>query len=122
MRKIKIKNGYIFAEAKKGLEGTKIKFPSISVGATENALLSSLWAKGKTVFLNCAIEPEIQDLILFLKKLGGKINVSGRKTIIIEKMAKLKNKINHSVIFDRIEAGTYLIAGALIAKKILIKR
>ena len=64
---IKIKDGYIIAEAKNGLMGNKIKFPSISVGATENAILAACGAKGKTTLLNCAIEPEIQDLINFLK-------------------------------------------------------
>ena len=77
--KIKIKNGYIIAEAKKGLKGAKIKFPSISVGATENAITCSIWSKRKNYFiLNCAIEPEIMDLISFLKKLGCKIKISGR--------------------------------------------
>ncbi len=64
--KIKIKNGYILAEAKNGLKGTKITFPSISVGATENALLAAFKAEGRTVLNNCAIEPEIKDLIKFL--------------------------------------------------------
>ena len=65
--KIKIKDGYIYADAKNGLKGTKIRFPSISVGATENALLAAFKAKGKTTLTNCAIEPEIIDLIKFLK-------------------------------------------------------
>ena len=76
--KIKIKDGYIIADAKKGLKGTEIKFPSISVGATENALLASYNAKGNTVLKNCAIEPEVEDLISFLKKLGANIKISGR--------------------------------------------
>ena len=117
--KIKIKDGYIIAQANKGLIGTKIKFPSISVGATENALLAACEAKGETILSNCAIEPEIIDLIRFLKKLGYKIKVSERK-IIINSHNQLKKKISHKVIFDRIEAGTYLIAGALIGKKLLI--
>ena len=117
--KIKIKDGYIIAQANKGLKGTKIKFPSISVGATENALLAACEAKGETILSNCAIEPEIIDLIRFLKKLGYKIKVSERK-IIINSHNQLKKKISHKVIFDRIEAGTYLIAGALIGKKLLI--
>ena len=103
--RIKIKDGYIFAEAKKGLEGTKIRFPSISVGATENALLAAYAARGKTILSNCAIEPEIKDLVDFLKKLGCKIKISGRKiTLIANKFTK--KKINHKIIFDRIEAGT----------------
>ena len=119
--KIKIKDGYIIAEAKKGLVGSKIKFPSISVGATENALLAAFGAKGKTVLLNCAVEPEISDLISFLKKLGGKIIISGRKITIIGKNFGTK-KTYHKIIFDRIEAGTYLIAGALIGKKLVLNK
>ena len=119
--KIKIKDGYIIAEARKGLKGTKIKFPSISVGATENALLAAYGASGKSILYNCAIEPEIQDLILFLKKLGCSISVSGRKITLLRKKQNSKT-VNHKVIFDRIEAGTYLIAGALVGKKIIIKQ
>ncbi len=119
--KIKIKDGYIFAEAKKGLFGANIKFPSTSVGATENALIAAHGAKGKTILSNCAIEPEILDLISFLKKLGSKIKISGRK-ISIERQDTSKNKINHKIIFDRIEAGTYLVAGALIGKKIILNK
>ncbi len=118
---IKIKDGYIIAEAKKGLVGTNIKFPSNSVGATENALIAAHGAKGKTTLSNCAIEPEIIDLISYLKKLGSKIKILGRKIIIIGKEKKTK-KINHRIIFDRIEAGTYLIAGALIGNKITINK
>ena len=118
--KIKIKDGYIVADAENGLKGTKIKFPSISVGATENALLAASGAEGKTELLNCAIEPEIIDLILFLKKLGSKIKILGRKIIIIGNKST-KEKIKHEVIFDRIEAGTYLVAGALIGKKLTIQ-
>ena len=119
--KIKIKNGYILAEAKNGLKGTVIKFPKISVGATENALLAAYMAKGKTVLKNCAIEPEVKDLIIFLKKLGGKIKLSGR-TIIIKGSETQRSLINHKVIFDRIEAGTYMIASALIGKEIIIDK
>ena len=119
--KIKIKNGYILAEAKKGLKGSTIKFPSISVGATENALLAAFNAKGKTILKNCAIEPEIKDLISFLIKLGANIKFSGRTIIINESFSK-KLKANHEVMFDRIEAGTYLIASALVGKKITIDR
>ncbi len=119
--KIKIKDGYIIAKAKKGLKGSTIKFPSISVGATENALLAAFNAKGKTILKNCAIEPEIKDLISFLTKLGAKIKLSGR-TITIYQNKDKKIKANHSVMFDRIEAGTYMIASALAGKKITINR
>tara|TARA_Y200000002_G_C22682283_1_gene664585 strand:+ start:993 stop:2252 length:1260 start_codon:yes stop_codon:yes gene_type:complete len=117
--KIKIKDGYIFAEAKRGLKGATIKFPTISVGATENALLAAFNAKGKTIIKNCAVEPEIKDLISFLKKLGANIILKGRKIIISK--TKIKNlKIIHTVMFDRIELGTYMIACALMAKKNII--
>ena len=119
--KIKIKNGYIIAEAKKGLKGSIIKFPFISVGATENALLAAFNAKGKTILKNCAIEPEIKDLISFLIKLGANIKSSGR-TIIINESINKTLKTNHEVMFDRIEAGTYLIASALVGKKITIDK
>ena len=118
--KIKIKDGYIIAQAKNGLIGCKIDFPSISVGATENALLAAFGAKGDTILSNCAIEPEILDLISFLKNLGCKIKILGRK-IFISGIVSAEKKIYHNIIFDRIEAGTYLIAGALIGKKIVIK-
>ena len=117
--KIKIKNGYILAEAKKGLKGTIINFPSISVGATENALLAACQAKGKTVLKNCAIEPEIIDLIIFLNKLGSKINFKGRTISVYENKLTSSN-ISHEVIFDRIELGTYMIACALLVKKNII--
>ncbi len=119
--KIKIKNGYILAEAKNGLKGTVIKFPRISVGATENALLAAFKAKGQSILKNCAIEPEIKDLIIFLKKLGGQIKISGR-TITVRQGKSKKLSIIHEIIFDRIEAGTYMIASALVGKKILIDK
>ena len=109
---IKVKNGYIIASAKKGLKGCLIKFPKISVGATENILIAACFAKGKTKIRNCASEPEILDLINFLKKLGCKINQVGKRKIDIRGVAKLKSTV-HRVIFDRIEAGTYIIAAAL---------
>ncbi len=115
--KIKIKNGYIIAEAKNGLKGANITFPDISVGATENAILAAFKARGKTILKNCAIEPEILNLILFLNNLGGNIKISGRKIVIIG-CQSIKKLITHKVIFDRIELGTYMIAAAIIGKKI----
>ena len=119
--KIKIRNGYIIAEAKKGLLGANITFPSISVGATENALLAAFNAKGNTVLKNCAIEPEVKDLIKFLNKLGGKIKIVGRKILIIG-CKQITKDITHEVIFDRIELGTYMIAAALVGKKIIFNK
>ena len=87
--KIKIKDGYIVAEQKR-LNWNKNKISSISVGATENALLAAFGAKGKTTLLNCAIEPEIIDLILFLKNWELKLKFSGRKITIIGSPTKKK--------------------------------
>ena len=116
--KIKIKNGYIYASAKDGLKGSVIKFPSISVGATENAILAAVSASGKTIISNCAIEPEIQDMIVFLKKLGCNINFVGKRKILIIGTKEFK-RATHEIIFDRIELGTYLIAAALVGEKII---
>ena len=109
---IKIKDGYVLASAKKGLTGCMITFPKISVGATENILIAACFAKGTTKLRNCASEPEINDLINFLKKLGCKITKIGHRGINVSGVKILKS-IVHKVIFDRIEAGTYIIAAAL---------
>ena len=117
---IKIKNGYIVASAKKGLKGCTIKFPKISVGATENTLIAACLAKGKTKIINCAIEPEVKDLVFFLKKMGNKINWVDKRNIIVEGVQNLKST-THKVIFDRIETGTYIIASALTKGVLKIK-
>ena len=116
---INVKNGYIIASAKKGLRGSLIKFPKISVGATQNILIASCFSKGKTKLRNCASEPEVQDLINFLKKLGCKINRVGKRSIDVNGVDNLKSA-EHRVIFDRIEAGTYIIAAALTNGRIKI--
>ena len=109
---IKIKNGYIIARAKKGLIGTNIKFPSISVGATENIIIAASYAKGVTHLKNCACEPEIKNLTDFLKKMGVKISWINKREIKIVGNKNLRS-VSHDVMFDRIEAGTFVIAGAL---------
>jgi len=118
--KIKIKDGYVFASAKNGLKGCVIKFPKISVGATENVLIAACFSQGETKLRNCAVEPEINDLIIFLKKLGCKIRRVGKRGLNIVGSKDLK-KTRHNVIFDRIEAGTYIIAAALTKGKLKIK-
>ena len=117
--KYKIINGYIYANAPNGLMGNIIKFSKISVGATENLIIAATLANGKTILKNCAIEPEIKDLINFLRKMGCRINWIGKRTIRIIGNRDLK-KINYQVMFDRIEAGTYMIASALTAGNLRI--
>ena len=116
---IKVKDGYIIASAKDGLKGSLIRFPKISVGATQNILIASCFSKGKTRLRNCAAEPEVQDLISFLKKLGCKINKIGKRSIDVIGVVNLKS-CEHKVIFDRIEAGTYIIAAAITNGRIKI--
>jgi len=110
--KYKINQGYVHAIAPKGLVGTNIKFPKISVGATENLIIAACLAKGKTTLSNCAIEPEIKDLVNFLIKMGCKVKWIAKRTIKINGVNNL-NEIKYEVMPDRIEAGTYLIAAAL---------
>ena len=110
--KYKIIQGYIYAKAPKGLIGNEIRFSKISVGATENLIIAASFAKGKTILRNCAIEPEIRDLINFLRKMGCNIKWTGKRTITIIGVNKLK-KLKYKIMFDRIEAGTYMIASAL---------
>ena len=109
--KYEIKDGYILARSKGKLKGTIIKFPKISVGATENTIIAACIAKGKTILKNCAIEPEIKDLTNFLNSAGAKIKWLGR-TCKIEGVDKL-NQTVYSVMPDRIEAGTFCVASTL---------
>ena len=117
--KYKIIQGYIYAKAPKGLIGNVIKFPKISVGATENLIIAASLAKGKTILKNCAIEPEIGDLINFLRKIGCNIKWTGKRTVTIIGVKKLK-EARYKIMFDRIEAGTYMIASALMGGNLKI--
>ena len=118
--KYRIDQGYVIAIAPKGLKGNKICFSKISVGATENLIIAASFAKGTTILSNCAIEPEIKDLVNFLNKMGCKIKwISNRKIKIIG-VDEVK-ETSYSVMFDRIEAGTYLVAGAVTEGNLKIK-
>ena len=117
--KYKIDQGYVIANAPKGLKGNKIKFPKISVGATENLIIAACFAKGTTTLSNCAIEPEIIDLVNFLNEMGCNIRWTSKRKIKIVGVSQVK-EISYSVMFDRIEAGTYLIAAAITAGNLKI--
>ena len=106
-----LKDGYIIAKSKGKLKGKVIEFPKISVGATENSIIAACLAKGITILKNCAIEPEIKDLTNFLNSAGAKIIWNGRKCKITG--VDSLNKINYSVMSDRIEAGTFCIAATI---------
>ena len=118
--KYTINQGYVNATAPKGLIGAKIRFPKISVGATENLIIASSLAKGTTILSNCAIEPEIKDLVNFLINIGCNIKWIAKRSIKIVGVSEVK-ETNYSVMFDRIEAGTYLVAAAITEGNIKIK-
>jgi len=110
---ISLDEGYINAKAPQGgLQGARILFPKVSVGATENLLMAATLAKGTTILSNAAKEPEIVDLGECLIKMGAKITGLGTETITIEGVAALKGA-THSILPDRIEAGTYIIAAGM---------
>ena len=110
--KYEIKKGYIHASSKGKLQGTQIKFSKISVGATENTIIASCLAKGKTTLKNCAIEPEIKDLTNFLNSGGAKIKWIGKRTCQIIGVESL-NQTRYSVMGDRIETGTFCVAATI---------
>ena len=116
----KIVQGYVYATAPKGLVGSKIDFPKISVGATENLIIAASFAKGTTILKNCAIEPEIKDLVSFLVKMGSNIKWIGKRSLKIIGVSEMK-EITYSVMFDRIETGTYLVAAAVTEGNLKIK-
>jgi len=118
--KYKIVQGYVYATAPKGLIGSKIQFLKISVGATENLIIAASFAKGTTVLSNCAIEPEIKDLVNFLKSMGCNIKWISKRSVKIEGVSQVK-EITYPVMFDRIEAGTYLVAAAVTEGNLKIK-
>ncbi|GAB5466458.1 MAG: UDP-N-acetylglucosamine 1-carboxyvinyltransferase [Candidatus Kapaibacteriales bacterium] len=108
---IDVKNGYVYAKAD-NLKGGKFHFEISSVGATGNVMMAAVKAKGTTQLTNAAIEPEITALARFLCKIGAKIDGIGTSTITIEGVDELK-LVDETVIPDRIEAATYLIAAAM---------
>ena len=110
--KIEIGHGYIEARADAGLKGARIYLDFPSVGATENILMAASMAQGQTVLENPAQEPEIVDLANFLNVMGAKVRGAGTNVIKIEGVKKLTGH-NYTIIPDRIEAGTYMVAAAM---------
>ncbi len=104
-------HGYVRTAAGR-LRGTEIEFKQVTVTGTENLLMAATLAEGTTVLDNCAVEPEVTDLAEMLVKMGAKISGIGTRTMKIEGVEKLHG-VEHSIIPDRIEAGTYAIAGLI---------
>ena len=113
-------SGYVNCKAPKGLRGNKIELKKISVGASENIIMAASLANGESEVNNIAIEPEVIDLIKCLKSMGSEIDFIGDRKILIQGKENLRGT-THDVIPDRIEAGTYMIAGALIGNNLNIQ-
>jgi UDP-N-acetylglucosamine 1-carboxyvinyltransferase len=111
-------HGYIEAAAER-LRGGHIKFEKITVTGTEDLLMAATLAEGETVMENCAREPEVSDLAALLNKMGAKIEGAGTSTIRIQGVDKLRGA-RHRIIPDRIEAGTFIIAGALTGGDLIV--
>ena len=118
--KIEQGHGYIEASAPEGLKGTSIYFDFPSVGATENIMMAASLAEGTTILENVAEEPEIVDLANYLNKMGAKIRGAGTDTIRIEGVDKLHGA-DYTIIPDRIEAGTYMIAAAMTGGDVIVE-
>ncbi len=117
---IHIGQGYIDAKVEGKLKGAKIYLDYASVGATENIMMAAVLAEGSTIIENAAQEPEIVDLANFVNSMGAKVRGAGTGTIRIDGVEKLTSTI-HSVIPDRIEIGTYMVATAITGGNVLIE-
>ncbi|HEY4163423.1 MAG TPA: UDP-N-acetylglucosamine 1-carboxyvinyltransferase [Dongiaceae bacterium] len=109
---IELKDGYVVASAPKGLFGAEVTFPKVSVGATENLLMAATLARGESLLINAAREPEITDLAHCLVSMGAKIEGIGSNTLRVTGVDRLSGT-THKVVADRIEAGTYAMAAAI---------
>lgn len=119
---ISVKNGFIKARCKKGrLQGKPLVFDTVTVTGTENVLMAAVLAEGKTLIKNAAREPEVVDLANFLTQMGAKISGAGTATIEVEGVTSLTGG-RYAVMPDRIEAGTYLTAGALTRGRVTVRR
>ena len=118
--KYEIKKGYIHAKSKGKLRGKSIKFPTISVGATQHLIMSAVLSDKKTILRNSSIEPEVKELTNFLNCAGANIKWIGKRTCQIIGVKTLK-EINYTIMGDRIEAGTFCVAATLTKGNLLIK-
>ena len=116
---IRQEHGYIEAEAPHGLEGAEVAFERITVTGTEDLLMAAVLARGETVIHNAAREPEVVDLAELLTKMGANIHGAGTSVIRVQGVAKLHGA-GHTIIADRIETGTFLIAGAITQGNLLL--
>jgi UDP-N-acetylglucosamine 1-carboxyvinyltransferase len=116
---VSTERGAVHARAER-LKGARIAFPSVSVGATKNCLMASVMAEGETLLENCAMEPEIVDLADFLVAMGAKIEGQGSSVIRVQGVTRMHG-VEYSVLADRIETGTFLIAAAMTGGDVTIE-
>lgn len=109
--RISVESGYIIAEATEGLRGADFSFDTVTVGGTENAIMAAVLARGESVLRNVAREPEIGDLVGFLRGMGAHIEGDGTDTLVVQGVSALHGA-TYRVMPDRIEVGTYLVAAA----------
>jgi UDP-N-acetylglucosamine 1-carboxyvinyltransferase len=117
---IEIDEGYAIAKAPKGLIGSEIEFPKVTVGGTHVAMMAASTAHGATLIRNAAREPEVADLAACLNKMGARIRGAGSSTVEIEGVTRL-NGAHHRVLPDRIEAGTYATAVAMTGGDLMLE-
>lgn len=117
---VRLENGAVEASAPRGLVGTTIYLDVASVGATENIMMAACMAKGTTIIENAAQEPEIVDLANFLNAMGAKVRGAGTGTIRIDGVPALRGT-THTVIPDRIEAGTFMVAAAMTGGDVFVE-
>lgn len=117
---IRVEHGDVVAEAPRGLFGTEITFPRVTVTGTENVLMAATLARGRTVLRGCAREPEVGDLATMLTRMGACIFGAGTDVIEVEGVDQLAG-CDHTVIPDRIEAGTYLMAALMVGDGVRIE-
>jgi UDP-N-acetylglucosamine 1-carboxyvinyltransferase len=117
---IELEGGYVIAKAPKGLTGARVALSKVSVGATHNALMAAVLARGDTVIENAAREPEVADLASCLKKMGARIGGIGTSTLQVQGVERLHGA-EHTVLPDRIETGTYAMAAAMTGGEVLLQ-
>jgi UDP-N-acetylglucosamine 1-carboxyvinyltransferase len=117
---IDYRNGYYFARTSGRLRGADINFPKVTVMGTENAILAATLAEGKSVIKPAAQEPEVDDLIVMLQKMGAEVERTAPDTVVVEGQRRLRG-VEHNVLPDRIEAGTFVVAAAVTGGEVMLE-
>jgi UDP-N-acetylglucosamine 1-carboxyvinyltransferase len=117
---IEYRNGYYFAKTPGRLRGSEIGFPMVTVMGTENAILAATLAQGRTVIRPAAQEPEVDDLIAMLQRMGAEVSRTTPDTVVVDGVRRLRGA-EHNVLPDRIEAGTFVVAAAVTTGDVMLE-